>query len=84
MQFGVRRTAQSGVESRRTATAAEVLRRAPARVDRCGAYAVADGEWCVVLIAVASRVSQLPQQAGRRSRGPPVLRPPTAPAPTIA
>jgi len=43
----------------------EVLRRAQARVDRCGVCAVADGEWCVVLIAVASRASQLPQRAGR-------------------
>ena len=71
-------------ESRGSPIAVEVLRRAQARVDRCGVCAVADGEWCVVLIAVASRASRLLQRAGRSYRWPPVLRPPTAPAPPIA
>ena len=45
--------------------------------------AVADGDHCAALAAVASRVFRLPLQARRRSQWPPVLRPPAAPAPPI-
>jgi hypothetical protein len=42
--------------SARLAIALEPVRRA--QVDQCGAYAVADGEWCADLTVVASRESR--------------------------
>jgi hypothetical protein len=72
------------VRPARTAIALELLWRAQAQVDRCGACAVADGEWCAALTVVASRVFQWPQRAGRRPERLPVLRPLTAPALPIA
>ena len=60
--------------------ALELLRRV--QVDRCGACAVADGEWCGALNVAASRVSRS-QRVRRGPEQPPVLRPPKAPAPTI-
>ena len=53
-------------------------------VDRCGACAVADGEWCGALNVAASRVSRWPRRGPEWPERPPVLRPPTAPAPAIA
>jgi len=71
------------------AIASELVRGEPVRraqVDRCGACAVADGDHCDALAAVASRVSQWrPVRRVRRRAGwPPVLRPLTAPALPIA
>src|SRR5271165_6126485 len=80
-------------DGNRTVIALELFRLAPSllvshpfvvRAVAHGGPAVAHGDGCVALAAVASRVSQWPQRARRRSRWPPVLRPPTAPAPTIA
>jgi len=80
------------VESRRTAIAVEVLRRAPsllashpfvARGGALGGRGVAHGDRFAAPAAVASRGSRWPQRAQRRAQ-PPVLRPPTAPAPPTA
>jgi hypothetical protein len=69
----------------RIAIALELLRRAQ-QVDRCGACAVADGDWCAVLNVVASRGSrwQRVRQRGQRPERPPALRHVTAPALPIA
>ena len=69
----------------RIAIALELLRRAQ-QVDRCGACAVADGDWCAVLNVVASRGSRWQRVRQRRQRPerPPALRPLTAPALPIA
>ena len=74
------------VRPARIAIASELLLRRAQQVDRCGACAVADGEWCAALNVVASRVSrwQRVRQRGQRPERPPALRPLTAPALPIA
>ena len=68
------------------AIALELVRQRARRaqqVDRCGACAAADGEWCAALNVVASRGFRW-QRARRGPERPPVLQLLTAPALPIA
>jgi hypothetical protein len=74
------------------AIASELVQRRAQQVDRCGAYAVADGDWCAALNVVASHGSR--SQRVQRARWrvewrvglvlQSVLRPLTAPPLPIA
>ena len=85
-------TEPQAFESRWTATALELFRQAAplmvshpfvARGGALDGRGVAHADRFAALAAVASHVSPRPERARRRAR-PPVLRPPTAPALTIA